>query len=108
MNVLRLAHVLVLGPLLIALGLGYSLGVPRAAIAVVGAFILLYHAYKIWAKLAAGKNPWVNVIHVLVVGPALLAHGLLEPPARWTREVLLMLGIAAVGYHGYYLIPHAS
>jgi hypothetical protein len=105
-TVLHLAHLLVLGPLLIAIGLGYSFGLPRIAIAALGVFITLYHAYKTYAKVTNGQNPWVNLIHVLVVGPALIANGLTE--TRWSQEIVLMLGFAAVAYHGFYLMPFAA
>lgn len=101
-TIIQLLHVLILGPFLIAVGLD-AVSIPSYAFVALGAFIILYHAYKTYAKIANGQNPWVNVIHVLVVGPALVAHGLL-PSERWTREVVLMLGFAAVGYHGYYLV----
>jgi hypothetical protein len=69
-----------------------------------GIFIILYHVYKTYLKYSAGKNPWVNLIHILIVGPLLIYIGYnkqLTP--RYAYELLLMLGFAAVGYHGYYL-----
>jgi hypothetical protein len=69
-----------------------------------GIFIILYHAYKTYLKYSAGKNPWVNLIHILIVGPLLIYIGYnkqLTP--RYAYELLLMLGFAAIGYHGYYL-----
>ena len=69
-----------------------------------GIFIILYHAYKTYFKYSAGKNPWVNLIHILIVGPLLIYIGYnkqLTP--RYAYELLLMLGFAAIGYHGYYL-----
>jgi hypothetical protein len=101
--IIQAAHLVILGPLLIAIGLGYAVSFPKF-IAGLGIFIVLYHAYKTYVKVAAGKNPWVNLIHLLIVGPALIAEGMLATPPRWIREVILMLGFAAVGYHGYYLI----
>jgi len=50
-------------------------------------------------------NPWVNYIHLFIVGPLLLYIGLnREKTERRYFEILLMLGFAAIGYHGYYLI----
>jgi hypothetical protein len=48
------------------------------------------------------ESLWVNLFHVLVVGPALLAYGL--SGQRYLRELVLMLAFAAMGYHGYYLL----
>jgi hypothetical protein len=101
--IIHALHLLVLGPLLIAIGLGYLAGWPRV-VAGLGIVIVLYHAWKTYAKWAAGKNPWVNLIHVLVVGPALIVEGSMSNPPRYVKEIILMLGIAAVGYHGYYLV----
>ena len=101
-TIIHAAHLLILGPLLIAIGLGYLSAWPYV-VAGLGIFIVLYHAWKTYAKLAAGKNPWVNLIHLLVVGPFLIAEGTLNNPPRYIKEIIFMLGIAAVGYHGYYL-----
>lgn len=95
-------HLLVLGPLLIGIGLGYLSGWPRV-VAGLGIVIVLYHAWKTYAKWMAGKSAWVNLLHLLVVGPALIVEGSLSNPPRYVKEIILMLGIAAVGYHGYYL-----
>lgn len=96
-------HLLVLGPLLIGIGLGYLSGWPRV-VAGLGIVIVLYHAWKTYVKWSAGKSAWVNLLHLLVVGPALIVEGSLSNPPRYVKEIILMLGIAAVGYHGYYLI----
>jgi hypothetical protein len=101
--IIHAAHLVVLGPLLIAIGLGYLASYPKA-IAGLGIFIVLYHAFKTYKKLSEGRNPWVNLLHLLVVGPALIAEGVMDTPPRWIREVILMLGFAAVGWHGYYLV----
>jgi len=107
--IVQLAHVLILGPLLIAIGLGK--GPSPNIVAALGIFIVLYHAYKTYVKLTSGSgsgsgSAWVNLIHVFVVGPVLIAEGL--APSRWSREVTLMLAAAAIGYHGFYLIKGVS
>jgi hypothetical protein len=51
-----------------------------------------------------GKGYWVNLIHILLVGPLLVYIGYnREKTARLYFELLMMLGFAAIGYHGYYL-----
>jgi hypothetical protein len=103
-TVLHLAHVFVLGPLLVAIGAGYVDAYPMA-VAALGAFITVYHAWRGYGKYAAGGVPWVNAIHALVVGPAIFAKGYTaEQSPRWNNEVILMLGFAAIGYHAYYLV----
>ena len=101
--IIHATHLLILGPLLIAIGLGYLSGWPKV-VAGLGIVIMLYHAWKTYAKWSAGKNPWVNLLHLLVVGPFLIAEGTLSNPPRYIKEIIFMLGIAAVGYHGYYLV----
>ena len=52
----------------------------------------------------ANQNPWINYLHILIVGPLLLFIGYknTETP-RYAFELLLMLGFASIGYHLYYL-----
>jgi hypothetical protein len=69
-----------------------------------GVFIIFYHIYKTYLKYSAGKNPWVNLFHIFVVGPLLIYIGYNNRSTpRSAYELLLMLGFAAIGYHGYYL-----
>lgn len=99
-TILHLLHLLILGPLLIGLGIRSPwLPLSPTALIALGAVIALYHAWK----LTAAPTRWINWLHVLTVAPALIVAGAL-PDGRWPRELLLMLGIAAVGYHGYYLV----
>ena len=95
-TILSLAHILLLGPLLLAIGFGY---IPTPVTLGVGAVVIAYHLYKYFAVRAA----WINLFHAFVLGPALLAAGAL-PAQRWPRELVLMLGFAAIGYHAYYLV----
>jgi len=70
-----------------------------------GIVIILYHTFKVYTYMKQGKGYWVNLIHILLVGPLLIYigyHG--EKTARLYFELLLMLGFAAIGYHGYYLL----
>jgi len=99
-TLLHIAHLLILGPFLLYIGFGYP--IPLQAVAAVGLFVILYQAYKTYKKYSGGESLWVNLFHVLVVGPALLAYGL--SGQRYLRELILMLGFAAIGYHGYYLV----
>jgi hypothetical protein len=98
--ILHLLHIIILGPFLLYIGLGYPIS-PWIVIAV-GCIVILYQSYKVVTHYLANESVWVNLFHVLVVGPALLAYGLTEE--RWSRELIFMLGFAAIGYHGYYLV----
>jgi lipoprotein signal peptidase len=51
-----------------------------------------------------GKGYWVSLIHILLVGPLLVFIGYnAEKTSRLYFELLMMLGFAAIGYHGFYL-----
>ena len=66
----------------------------------VGIFIGAYHLFKAFMK----KDAWVNYIHIFLIAPLLVWIGLCkEKTPRKYFEVLLMLGFASFGYHGYYL-----
>lgn len=97
--ILHLLHILILGPFLLYVGLGYP--IPPWALTAVGIIVILYQSYKVYVHYSQQEAVWVNLFHVIIVGPALLAYGLTEE--RWTRELIFMLGFAAIGYHGYYL-----
>lgn len=70
-----------------------------------GIVIIFYHAYKAYTYNKAGKSYWVNLIHIFIVGPLLVFIGYnRENTPRKFFEILLMLGFASIGYHGYYMI----
>jgi hypothetical protein len=73
---------------------------------VVGIVVTLYHGYKSILKLKAGSQSlWVNLLHVLFVGPLLIYIGLNEQQTpRAAYELLAITGFGAAGYHIYYLI----
>lgn len=94
---IQLAHILILGPLLLAIGTGYI--APSLYIVALGIVISAYHIYKM---INRGSISWVNAFHAAILGPLLVAYGLREE--RYIREFILMAGIAAIGYHGYYAV----
>jgi hypothetical protein len=100
-------HVAVVAPLFILVGF-YRDKTPDWVFNLLlffGAIIVLYHSYRAYEKLKDGKSAWVNWIHILLVAPLLLILGYLKKDAnRRYFEMLLMLGFAALGYHGVYLI----
>jgi hypothetical protein len=60
--------------------------------------------YKAYGYLKNNKGIWVNLIHIFIVGPLVVYIGYNgDKTARKFFEMLLMLGFAAIGYHGYYL-----
>lgn len=95
-------HILILGPLLIAIGRSCPY-ISHMMIGILGAIIVLYHAYKTYIRMTTGQSGvWINLFHMLLVGPLLLAVAVYD--ARYLRELVLMTGFAAIGYHAYYAI----
>ncbi len=100
---IHLLHLFILGPLLLLIGLGLTDNwVPRPVIAILGALIMIYHLYRAYSNSLVGKPLWVNLLHLIVIGPILLGYG--YTGERWLRELILLSAFAAIGYHGYYAI----
>jgi Na+-transporting methylmalonyl-CoA/oxaloacetate decarboxylase beta subunit len=103
----HLFHILIVGTLFLYVGIK-STNTPvfmYPFLLGLGIFIILYHIYKTYIKLKANKNPWVNLFHIFVVGPLLIYIGYNKTATpKQAYEFLLMLGFAAIGYHGYYAI----
>jgi len=71
---------------------------------VLGIFLVLYQGYKAFKVLKMGKNPWINLFHLIIVAPLVLYIGINgKKTPYYFFEFLLMLGFAVIGYHGYYL-----
>ena len=78
------------------------------ALIVLGILLTLYHGYKAYNRLVAKSSyAWVNLVHVLWVGPLLLYAGIhkKETP-RSAFELILLTGFAALGYHMYEMAAH--
>lgn len=103
----RIFHIAIVGALFLYVGIKRT-EIPKwmfPALLALGAFIVLYHAYKAIDHIQHKKAYWVNLIHILLVGPLLIYIGYnREDTARMYFELLLMLCFAVVGYHGYYLL----
>ena len=106
--ILSLFHLLAVVPFFL------YVGIQRAAMAdqvytslwILGAIITVYHGYKALIKYKnASPSLWVNLIHMLVVGPLLIFIGAKgKDTPRYAYELLLMVAFAAGGYHLYSLI----
>jgi hypothetical protein len=99
----QLAHILVFSTFLGYVGI-WKDKIPAFMYTVIltfGIVIILYHIVKAFYK----KDPWVNLIHILVVGPILVYIGLMKKETPYKAfEIVLMLAFASLGYHGYYLL----
>ena len=75
-----------------------------------GILIVGYHGMKAIARWYA-KSPaiWINLVHVLVVGPILAWIGYYgKKTGRPAYEILLIVGFGALGYHLKNLIEAAQ
>ena len=98
-QLVQLAHILILGPLLIGIGLEYV--PPSKLIVGLGITVLLYHIFRMSQR---GLN-WINAFHALAVAPVLIFYG--QTGDSQARDLSLALGIAAVGYHAFRLFSSA-
>ena len=103
----QLFHMLGVGPLFLYIGLARE-NVPEHVfnlLGLIGFAILGYHTYLAYNKLKENKSAWVNWIHIFLVAPLLILLAYLKKDAsRRYFEMLLILGFAALGYHGLYLM----
>jgi hypothetical protein len=105
--IIHLFHILIVGPLFLYVGIKGATITPILfpILLVLGAFIMVYHCYLAYKKYTQGISAWVNYIHMLIIGPLLVYIGFhKENTSRKFFELLIMFGMAAIGYHGYYLI----
>jgi hypothetical protein len=106
-QLVHLFHILIVGSLFLYVGITRekipSLMYP--ILLTLGIIIIVYHIYKTYNYMKLDKPYWVNLIHILIVGPLLVYIGYnRENTTRGYFELLLMLGFASIGYHGYYMI----
>ena len=102
----HLFHILIVGSLFLYVGITRN-KIPEIMYPILlglGLIIIFYHCFKVYNYIKLGKGYWVNLIHIFIVGPLLVYIGYnRENTARLYFEILLMLGFASIGYHGYYL-----
>ena len=106
-TLVHLFHVLIIGSLFLYVGIERT-NIPTFMFPLLlglGVIVILYHIFKVYTYMKLGKGYWVNLIHILLVGPVLVYIGYNgEKTQRLYFELLLMLGFAAIGYHGYYML----
>jgi len=103
----NLFHVLFVGPLFLYIGFARNT-VPAIVfdlVGVLGLLVLVYHLYRAYERLKNNQSAWINWIHIFLVVPLLLILAYLKKDAAPRYfEMCLLLGFAALGYHGAYLI----
>lgn len=95
---IHLFHIFIVGAFFIATALHYATSVPAMVYTVLGIFIIAYHGWR------AMQNNWppVNLFHMLIVGPLLIAFGQMRK--EWMYDAFLALGAATIGYHGMRIV----
>lgn len=100
-------HLAAVGPLFLYVGFARET-VPDAVfngLGVLGLVVLIYHTYRAYGKLKENQSAWINWIHIFLIAPLLLLLAYLKKDAnRRYFEMMILLGCAAIGYHGLYLI----
>ena len=105
-TIVHLLHVIIIGGLFLYVGISRDKipSILYPILLTLGAVIILYHMYKAYNHIKAKESIWVSLIHIILVGPLLIYIGhTREKTERRFFELLLMLGFASIGYHGYYL-----
>ena len=106
----KLFHIFIVGALFLYVGIKRT-EIPKQmfpALLVLGVVIVLYHGYKVFNHMQHKHSYWINLIHILLIGPLLIYIGYYrEDTERMYFELLLMLCFAVFGYHGFYLIQDA-
>lgn len=101
---ISLFHIFVVGTLFLYLGIRKT-NIPNimySFLLVFGIIIVIYHIYKLYIY---GRIHWINLMHILLIGPILMYIGYnKERTERMLYEIVLLLGFATIGYHGYYTI----
>jgi len=107
----HLFHIIIVGGLFLYVGLmrEHNPKYMYSFLLGLGIFIIIYHLVKVYNYLTADKPIWVNLIHIFIVGPLLIYIGYnREITSRKYYELLLMLGFASIGYHGYYAVKYLT
>lgn len=102
----HLFHILFVGSLFLYVGIN-GVKTPSYIFPVLlylGILIIIYHTYKAYLRIIDKNSAWVNYIHIFIFGPLLIIIGLNSvETSRKYFELLIMAGMASIGYHGYYL-----
>ena len=104
---IHLFHIIIIGGLFLYVGIK-RINIPNLMFPILlglGIIVVLYHMFKAYNHIKIKESCYISLIHILLVGPLLIYIGYnKDKTQRLYFELLLMLGFASIGYHGYYLI----
>jgi len=103
---IELLHILFLGPLLVYTGNTYGNGLPKwylYTLIATGFTVMLYHISLVYKK--GFRSGFMYLLHAVIFAPLLIYVGFTGEKAFWgAYSVLMMIGFAAIGYHGMKLV----
>jgi hypothetical protein len=103
----RLFHIFLIGGLLLYVGIKKT-NTPQFIYnltLITGVVVFIVHSFIAYQKLINSQLPWVSLIHLFLIAPALIYVGYYQNKSRFLfYELLLLLGFSCIGYHGYYLL----
>jgi hypothetical protein len=107
---INLFHIILVAPFLIWIGIARG-SFPEwifTFLMTLGIIVILYQGFKTYMRLLKGSSyVWVNLIHVLWIGPLLVYIGYKKKDTpRPAYEMLLLTAFGALGYHLYGLAAH--
>jgi hypothetical protein len=105
-TIISLFHILIFGTLFLYVGIKRD-KIQKwlfTLLFYLGIVVFFYHIYKVYSKVKTGKSYWIYLLHIIIIAPLLVWVGYNgKNTSRKYFEILLILGFASIGYHGYYL-----
>jgi hypothetical protein len=105
-TLIYLAHILIIGPLLVYIGNTYGVGLTTwilNTLIITGLLLTIFHLYLTFKK--GVSSGFIYLLHGLIFGPLLIYIGLTGSDGFWgAYSVLMMIGFAAIGYHAKKII----
>jgi hypothetical protein len=103
--IINLFHVIFVAPFLIWVGIIGAKLPDRvfSSLIALGVLLILYQGYKAWGHRGS-QYIWINLIHILWIGPLLIYIGVgRSNTKRPAYDLLLLTAFGALGYHLYVL-----
>jgi hypothetical protein len=104
---LNFFHIILVAPFLLWIGIARG-NLPESIfqlLIVLGILLVLYHGFRGYNRWIQGSdNLWINLLHVLWLGPLIFYIGMRRKDTpRSAYELLLFTTFGAFGYHLYEL-----